>query len=108
MPMGAHTSGDEFRASRWSLANLAGVPAADSDPRLPLRELCLRYWPPVYAYLRRSGEAPEVAEALTARFMDRIVEDRASAERTRDSRSFRTFLLGELRRFLGEPREGLD
>ena len=96
-----------FQATRWSL-----VAALDPDQdtleqhaapaRQRLLELCLRYWYPVYLYLRRSGHSAEAAQVLAANFFDALLQRRGSgASRGHDGR-FRTFLLVELHRFLAE------
>jgi RNA polymerase sigma-70 factor (ECF subfamily) len=94
-----------FQSTRWSL-----VAALDQDTPVPdaalarqrLLELCLRYWYPVYLYLRRSGHTAEAAQAITARFFDALLQGRGhGTSRGQDGR-FRTFLLAELHRFLAE------
>lgn len=79
--------------------------AAGPARRTALETLCAWYWPPVYAYVRRSGATPVQAEDLTqaffARLLDRDDFARANPERGR----FRAFLLGALRHFLANERE---
>ena len=51
-----------FATTRWSLV----AALADQDQavaRASLVTLCLRYWYPVHAYLRRSGHEPAAARA---------------------------------------------
>jgi RNA polymerase sigma-70 factor (ECF subfamily) len=96
-----------FQATRWSLVaaldpgqDTLGQHAAPARQRL--LELCLRYWYPVYLYLRRSGHSAEAAQVLAANFFDALLQRRGSgAGRGHDGR-FRTFLLVELHRFLAE------
>ena len=98
-----------FQATRWSLVaaldELDGTlehPLSGARARQRLLELCLRYWYPVYVYLRRSGHGAEAAQALTANFFATLLQRRGSgASRGHDGR-FRTFLLSELHRFLAE------
>ena len=103
-----HTPSDPgFQTTRWSLVaaldhdqDRAGPQAAPARQRL--LELCLRYWYPVYLYLRRSGHNAEAAQALAANFFEALLQRRGhGASRGRDGR-FRTFLLAELHRFLAE------
>jgi len=63
-------SAHDFGNTRWSLVvALRQDTAADADvARQRLIELCLHYWFPVYAYVRRSGHSPEMAQRMTARF----------------------------------------
>jgi hypothetical protein len=99
-----------FQTTRWSLvaaldqhgSDHAGRPASAAQARQRLLELCLRYWYPVYVYLRRSGHGAEAAQALAAEFFDTLLQRRGSgASRGSDGR-FRTFLLAELHRYLAE------
>ena len=99
-----------FQTTRWSLVaaldhtrDTVGLQAPSAAPaRQRLLELCLRYWYPVYVYLRRSGHGAEAAQALAAGFFDNLLQRRGNgASRGSDGR-FRTFLLAELHRFLAE------
>jgi len=99
-----------FQTTRWSLVaaldhtrDTTGLHALSAAPaRQRLLELCLRYWYPVYIYLRRSGHGAEAAQALAAGFFDNLLQRRGNgASRGSDGR-FRTFLLAELHRFLAE------
>jgi RNA polymerase sigma-70 factor (ECF subfamily) len=101
------TSDPGFQTTRWSLVaaldhdqDTLGLHAAPARQRL--LELCLRYWYPVYLYLRRSGHSAEAARTLAANFFDALLQRRGSgASRGSDGR-FRTYLLAELHRFLAE------
>jgi RNA polymerase sigma-70 factor (ECF subfamily) len=99
-----------FQTTRWSLvaaldhardtSSLHPLSAAPARQRL--LELCLRYWYPVYIYLRRSGHGAEAAQALAAGFFNNLLQRRGTgASRGSDGR-FRTYLLAELHRFLAE------
>lgn len=88
-----------FARSQWSRV----AAAADPDPavvRASLIELCLRYWYPVHAYLRRSGHGPGPAHALGLAFFQHLLaKDGVDASARRHGR-FRQFLLAELERFV--------
>lgn len=90
-----------FATTRWSLV----AALADQDQavaRASLVTLCLRYWYPVHAYLRRSGHEPAAARALTLRFFHQLLGvDMAHTTARRHGR-FRQFLLAELHRFLAD------
>ena len=99
-----------FQTTRWSLVaaldhtrDTPGLhPLSATPARQRLLELCLRYWYPVYIYLRRSGHGAEASQALAAGFFDNLLQRRGNgASRGSDGR-FRTFLLAELHRFLAE------
>jgi RNA polymerase sigma-70 factor (ECF subfamily) len=99
-----------FQTTRWSLVaaldharDTSGLhPLSAAPARQRLLELCLRYWYPVYIYLRRSGHGAEAAQALAAGFFNNLLQRRGTgASRGSDGR-FRTYLLAELHRFLAE------
>jgi RNA polymerase sigma-70 factor (ECF subfamily) len=87
-----------FRTTHWTLveALLRG-----DDPGRARDALCRAYWPPVYAYLRRSGLTRDAAaESTQAFFADvAIGRDLFSRVETR-SGSLRVVLLAALKRFL--------
>lgn len=107
--MAARSMDGGFATTRWSLV----VSAADRDApgaRASLMTLCLRYWYPVYAYLRRSGHAPDRAHALALAFFDALLHTGLDRPEGQVQGRFRLFLLGELHRFLSNdaaraPRE---
>jgi RNA polymerase sigma-70 factor (ECF subfamily) len=99
-----------FQTTRWSLVaaldhagDAPGVrPLSSAPARQRLLELCLRYWYPVYVYLRRSGHGAQAAQALAARFFDTLHHPPPTpASRGHHGRN-RTILLAELHRFLAE------
>jgi hypothetical protein len=91
--------GVDLARTRWSM--LAAVRDGDeAGARDSLRELCRRYWVPVYAYVRRSGHAPEEASLLVQHFLSHLV-DRLRVDQTDISRGFRVYLESHLAHFLG-------
>jgi hypothetical protein len=82
-------------ASQWSLVLALGADTAPAQQALG--DLSRRYVYPVYACLRRCGQAPAQAQISLQRFLQHLARGD-----TRDvaERSFRRFLLGELLRFL--------
>jgi RNA polymerase sigma-70 factor (ECF subfamily) len=93
-------SNSRFAATRWSLVAAATVQDADAARRA-LIELCLRYWYPVYAYVRRCGHAPELAQEITRGFFEHLVQQRLSLPELRARGRFREYLLDALNRHLG-------
>jgi RNA polymerase sigma-70 factor (ECF subfamily) len=97
-PIRADDSGAAFARTRWSLVLGADHRDAGSGS---LGELSQRYWYPVYAYVRRSGHPPGIANdlcqaffaALPARLHD--LDPRACGR-------FRDVLLERLEAFLTE------
>src|SRR5688572_29857095 len=62
-----------FASTHWSVV-LAAARTASPEAEAALENLCIAYWYPLYAYLRRSGHAPHTAEDLTQEFFaSRIV-----------------------------------
>jgi len=61
-----------FYTTHWSVVLAAGK---DSSPsaREALQRLCLAYWYPLYAYVRRQGNTPEDAQDLTQEFFARLL-----------------------------------
>lgn len=72
------------------------TPQADSA----LEQLCRTYWFPLYAYVRRRGEAKADAEDLTQAFFARLLEKNFLAGLDAERGKFRAFLLAALKHFL--------
>jgi len=93
-----------FATTHWSVvleAGQAGSIEADSA----LAELCRTYWYPLYAYVRRFGHAPEVAEDLTQEFFARLLEKNYLATADRKRGKFRWFLLTAFKCFLANEHD---
>lgn len=77
------------------------------DARAALIELCLRYWYPVYAYLRRFGHGPEGAQDIARGFLQHLFRHFRDGGTRRAQGRFRHYLLERLRSFLtgGNPGE---
>lgn len=95
--MGAQAGGqgtDGFAETRWSLVADAGQSGAQ------LTELCVQYWYPLYAYVRRQGHAPERAQQITSAFLNQLVSERLASLRDEPPPRFREWLQQELTRFM--------
>ncbi|TAN07415.1 MAG: hypothetical protein EPN36_01925 [Rhodanobacteraceae bacterium] len=94
----------DFTRTRWSMVrNLQG--AHTDGARAALTELAVRYWYPVYAYLRRCGHPQEIAQDITQVFLQQVASDLRDSCNTPPGR-FREWLLVRLNVFLaGEWRE---
>ena len=98
---------DDFTRTRWSMVQRLHAPSA-AAARNALAELAVRYWYPVYAYVRHCGHAPEIAQDITRAFFQQVARE-ARDERTPPSGRFREWLLQRLNRFLaGDWRELAD
>jgi RNA polymerase sigma-70 factor (ECF subfamily) len=98
---------EDFTRTRWSMVcRLQGARAPDA--RDALTELAVRYWYPVYAYVRRCGHSQEIAQDITQAFLQQVADDLRS-NRTQPAGKFREWLLAKLNGFLaGEWRELTD
>jgi len=89
----------EFPVTCWSLIlKAASVPAGEG--REALEKLCRAYWPPLYAYLRRSGRDPHEAKDLVQGYLARLIERQDLEAVGPDKGRFRSYLLAGLRNFL--------
>jgi RNA polymerase sigma-70 factor (ECF subfamily) len=88
----------DFARTRWSMI-AAVCDASEIDVRDTLRELCRRYWVPVYCYIRHSGFEPNKSARLVQHFFGRIVA-RLRIEKTDIAMGFRAFLESQLELFL--------
>jgi RNA polymerase sigma factor (sigma-70 family) len=93
------TAAGWFKTTHWS----AVLNAAGSDTReasVALSELCQAYWPPLYAYVRRTGYNKEDAQDLTQEFFARLLEKQWLNQADRQRGKFRSFLLSSMNHFL--------
>ena len=70
------------------------------DARSALAELCRRYWPPVYAYIRRRVTDVHEAQDLTQEFFARMLENQFLPDADPNRGRFRTYLLTFVQHFL--------
>lgn len=96
--------GPGFESTHWSLVLQAGH-LSSPDGQQALATLCLRYWYPLYAYVRRRGHPVQEAEDLTQEFFARLLERGTIAAADPQRGRFRTFLLACLRNFLANEAE---
>lgn len=102
-PAAEHSLTD-FTRTRWSMVRQAQGTSAPAA-RNALAELALRYWYPVYAYVRRCGHSQEIAQDITQAFLQQVADDLRS-NKAQPPGKFRDWLLAKLNGFLaGEWRE---
>ncbi len=81
-----------FPTTQWSLV----VRAASTDPaerETALAEICARYWPPVYAFIRSRGHSPHDAEDLTQGLFAELLERNDFARADASHGRLRSYLL---------------
>ncbi len=91
--------GEWFATTHWSVVIAAGDPASPRTAEA-LQQLCRRYWPPIYTFIRRRGHRPDAAQDLTQEFFARFLESGSLASADAAKGKFRTLLLTAVTRFL--------
>jgi RNA polymerase sigma factor (sigma-70 family) len=93
-----------FSATHWSLVLAAGT---DSSPgaQQALDRLCHRYWPPLYAFVRRCGYPPCDAQDLTQGFFLQLLHKNHLEAVDPRKGKFRSFLLASLKHYLSNERD---
>ena len=90
-----------FATTHWSVVLTAGRNDT-ARARAALENLCQTYWYPLYAYVRRRGQAPEDAQDLTQAFFARLLERNWVEQADQQKGRFRSFLLSALNHFLSD------
>src|SRR5512145_1235061 len=93
-----------FQTTNWSLV-LAARDEPSSAGRAALESLCERYWYPLYACVRASGNDSEAARDLTQEFFARMLERDFLREVRPEAGRFRSFLHASLKHFLSHERD---
>lgn len=99
MPRGERRM-SRFETTRWSIVVRAREDTAQA--RAALEMLCRTYRPPVLAYIRGHGYAPDAAEDLAQSFFARFLEHAWHADADPARGRFRTYLLTVLKRHLSD------
>jgi RNA polymerase sigma-70 factor (ECF subfamily) len=84
-----------FATTQWSVVLKAGDGAEEA-----LVKLCQKYWPPLYAFVRRRGHPFHEAQDLTQTFFVHLLENRVFQTVSPSKGRFRSFLLVSLKHFL--------
>jgi RNA polymerase sigma factor (sigma-70 family) len=96
LPPRSNAEPDRFHTTHWSLV----VAAGQRESNAALARLCADYWPPLYAYVRRSGHSLHAAQDLTQEFFARLLDKNYLLDANRERGRFRSFLLSALKHFL--------
>lgn len=98
----------QFSTTRWSMVTRLDARHV-TDARGALVDLCLRYWYPVYAYVRRCGHTPAIAQDIARSFLQYLFEHFRDDAAARKQARFRPYLLGRLNAFLADDwRRSID
>lgn len=100
MAAASQRSHDRFANTRWSMV-MQQASGDSPEASRALDELAQRYWYPVYAYVRRCGHAPAIAQDITRTFLHRLIEQFRRTHEQPPHGHFRKFLLAQLNAFLG-------
>lgn len=93
-----------FVTTQWSVV-LAAASSSTTESRQALALLCEKYWPPLYAYLRRQGHSPDDAQDLTQGFFASLLESDSLRNVHPDRGRFRSYLLAALKHHLSNERK---
>ena len=88
-----------FLTTQWSLVLQAADPDSPEATRA-LESLCRIYWPPLYAYARRSGLSAHDAQDVTQDFIAHLLRRNDLAFVSPEKGRFRSLLLAALKNFL--------
>lgn len=100
MMAASQRSHDRFANTRWSMV-MQQASGDSPEASRALDELAQRYWYPVYAYVRRCGHTPAIAQDITRTFLHRLIEQFRRTHEQPPHGHFRRFLLAQLNTFLG-------
>ena len=87
-----------FPATRWTIIRAAR--GQDESAGRALNELCVLYWPPVYAFVRRKGNSPPDAEDITQGFFAELLARGSLNHVAEEKGRLRTFLLKAVTRHM--------
>ena len=93
-----------FETTNWSLV-LAAAESKTPRSQEALAALCEAYWPPVYAFIRGQGCAPEKARDLTQGYFLRLLEKHYLKDVRPEAGRFRSFLCASVKHFLANERD---
>ena len=92
--------GAGFPTTHWSILLQSGEQHANEA----LAKICRRYWYPLYAFLRRSGNNSQDAQDLTQGYFAHILTTDRLGDLDPNRGRFRSYLLGGLKHFVADTR----
>ena len=96
-----------FPRTHWSVV-LTAAQSESPQSQDALAKLCSAYWYPLYALIRRRGNAPHEAEDLTQEFFARLLGKHYLEGITEEGGRFRSYLLTALKHFLANEWQKLQ
>ena len=90
-----------FPDTHWTLIQIVQS-GPEVDAAKAMEAICERYWYPIYAFLRRSGNAQHDAEDLTQAFFARLLSQDAILGVRQENGRLRAYLLGILKRVIAD------
>src|SRR5262245_23976252 len=90
-----------FTTTHWTVVLVAGE-THNPQAAAALEHLCRIYWPPVYAFIRRTVSNPEDAKDLAQGFFTRFLEQKSFSNADPQRGRFRSFLLASVNHFLAD------
>ncbi len=97
------TAATGFHTTHWTL--VLNARDAETESQEALGKLYLKYWYPIYAFIRRHGSTPHEAEDLTQEFFYRVLQRDWLANVHPAKGKFRSFLLVCVKNFLSNERD---
>jgi RNA polymerase sigma-70 factor (ECF subfamily) len=92
-----------FASTHWSVV-LAAREAGSLQADEAMESLCRTYWPPIYAFIRRTGYDPATAQDLTQGFFSQFLAKDHLGHLCHQNGKFRSFLLTFVKHFLSGER----
>jgi RNA polymerase sigma-70 factor (ECF subfamily) len=92
-----------FMTTDWSV--VLSAQCVSPEATKALEKICLNYWRPLYAFVRREGYAREEAQDLTQAFFARFLERRDLDAVRREKGRLRSYFLASLKNFLANERD---
>jgi hypothetical protein len=96
--------GWRFATTSWTQV-LAARESPSSESRQALEDLCVAYWYPLYAFVRRQGNGPEEARDLTQGYFAQLLERCYLEDFDPSLGRFRIFLKASVKNFLSKERD---
>ena len=93
-----------FATTHWSVVLAAGETTPPESQR-GLERHCRAYWFPLYAYLRRRGQASHDAQDLVQDFLAQLIEQRGLREVSPEKGRFRSCLIAGLNHVVADAAD---